>query len=143
MTYHNFKQLENIKIKLDFYKPDEKLILEILEYAENVINFLISNKKYYYSNPILKRRYLETKEEIDKRSKIEKMIIHMKMQKQQENEKKIKLMEKINKQYYKPSRKFDYDYYRKDMSKKNDTITMQKSIKKETRFEDFLYDIYS
>ena len=143
VTFHNFKQLENIKIELDFYKPDEKLILEILEYAENVINFLISTKKYYYSNPKLKRRYLETKEEIDKRSKIEKMIIHMKMQKQQENEKKIKLMEKINKQYYKPSRKFDYDYYRKDMSKKNDTITMQKSIKKETRFEDFLYDIYS
>ena len=143
VTYHNFKQLESIKIKLDFDKPDEKLILEVLEYAENVFNLLISNKKYYYSNPKLKQRYLEAKEEIDRRTKIEKMILHMRMQKEQENEKKIKLMEKINKQYYKPSRKFDYDYYRKDKNKKNGTIMMQKSIKQETRFEDFLHDIYS
>lgn len=143
VTFHNFKQLENIKIKLDLYKPDEKLILEVLEYAENVLNLLISNKKYYYSNPKLKQRYLETKEEIDRKTKIEKMILHMRMQKDQENEKKIKLMEKINKKYFKPSRKIDYDYYRKDMSKKNGTIMMQKSIKQETRFEDFLHDIYS
>ena len=143
VTSHNFKQLENIKIKLDFYKPDEKLILEVLEYAENVLNLLISNKKYYYSNPKLKQRYIETKDEIDKSSKIEKMIIHMKMQKQQEDEKKKKLMEKINKQYIKPRRKIDYEYYKKEMCKKNGTIMMQKSIKKETRFEDFLHDIYS
>jgi len=143
VTSHNFKQLENIKIKLDFYKPDEKLILEVLEYAENVLNLLISNKKYYYSNPKLKQRYIETKDEIDKSSKIEKMIIHMKMQKQQEDEKKKKLMEKINKQYIKPRRKIDYEYYKKEMCKKNGSIMMQKSIKKETRFEDFLHDIYS
>ena len=143
VTSHNFKQLENIKIKLDFYKPDEKLILEILEYAENVLNLLISNKKYYYSNPKLKQRYIETKDEIDKSSKIEKMIIHMNMQKQQEDEKKKKLMEKINKQYIKPRRKIDYEYYKKDMCKKNGKIMMQKSIKKETRFEDFFHDIYS
>ena len=143
VTFHNFKQLENIKIKLDLYKPDEKLILEILEYAENVLNLLISNKKYYYSNPKLKQKYLETKEEIDRKTKIEKMILHMRMQKDQEIEKKIKLMVKINKQYFKPSRKIDYDYYRKDMCKKNGTIMMQKSIKQETRFEDFLHDIYS
>lgn len=143
VTSHNFNQLENIKIKLDFYKPDGKLILEILEYAENVLNLLISNKKCYYSNPKLKKRYLETKEEIDKRTKIEKILINMKMQKKHEEEKKIKLMEKINKQYIKPSRRIDYDYYRKGICKKNDTIMMQKSIKKETRFEDFLHDIYS
>ena len=143
VTSHNFKQLENIKIKLDFYKPDEKLILEVLEYAENVLNLLISNKKYYYSNPKLKQRYIETKDEIDKSSKIEKMIIHMNMQKQQEDEKKKKLMEKINKQYIKPRRKIDYEYYKKEMCKKNGSIMMQKSIKKETRFEDFLHDIYS
>ena len=59
-----------------------------------------------------------------------------------EIEKREKLNEKLNKQYYKPTRKIDYDYFRKEMNKKNQPV-MNKSVKKETKFEDFFYDIDS
>ena len=144
VSLNKFKELENKKLILDFFKSDETIILEILEYAENIINLLLSQKKYYYSNPELKNKYKEIAEEMDKKTKLEKILMNIKMQKQKENEKKEKLNEKLNKIYIKQKRKYDYDYYRKEINKKKIKIMMMhKSIKNETKFEDFLYDIYS
>ena len=117
-------------------------MLDTLDSAEKLLNLLLTEKKYYYSNQKLKIIYEQATEEEDKKTKIEKMLVQIKLRKHKELEKKEKLEEKINKKYYKPTRKIDYDYYRREMNKKNKTI-VDKTIKNETKFEDFLYDIYS
>jgi hypothetical protein len=137
-----FEEMKYYKIDLNLYKEDNKMILEILVYAERILNLLISEKKYYYSNDKLKKIYLKIKEDMDKKTKMEKMMIQIKIRKEKEIEKREKLEEKINKKYYKPKRKIDYDYYRKELNKKNNSI-LNKSVKKETKFEDFFYDIDS
>ena len=63
------------------------------------------------------------------------------MQKKLEMEKVEKLKEKINKKYYKQKRKIDFDYYRKEGKNKNRSLDID--IKRQTRLEDFLYDIDS
>jgi len=142
VTSYNFEELKDDKINLNIFKEDDKIILDILLYTEKLLNYLLANKKYYYSNEKLKSLYEKAKEETDKKTKMEKMLIQIKMSKNKEIEKREKLKEKLNKQYYKPSRKIELDYYRKQMNKKSQTI-MDKSIKNETKFEDFFYDIYS
>ena len=138
----NFEEIKNKNLNIDINKIDDKNVLEVLVYAEKVLNLLLFQKKNYYSNKNLKIIYEQVKDEIDKKTKLEKMLVQIKMQKQREIEKKEKLKEKINKKYYKPKRKIDYDYYRKEIHIKNQTI-LNKSVKNETKFEDFLYDIYS
>ena len=142
VTSYNIEELKDDKINLNIFKEDDKIILDILLYTEKLLNYLLANKKYYYSNEKLKSLYEKAKEETDKKTKMEKMLIQIKMSKNKEIEKREKLKEKLNKQYYKPSRKIELDYYRKQMNKKSQTI-MDKSIKNETKFEDFFYDIYS
>ena len=141
-TLNCFEEMKYKKITFDMYQEDNKMILEILIYAEKIVNLLIEQKKYYYSNDKLKKIYENIKEEINKKTKIEKIMIQKKIRKQKEIEKREKLNEKLNKQYYKPTRKIDYDYFRKEMNKKNQPV-MNKSVKKETKFEDFFYDIDS
>ena len=78
------------KIDLNLYKEDNKMILEILVYAERILNLLISEKKYYYSNDKLKKIYLKIKEDMDKKTKMEKMMIQIKIRKEKEIEKREK-----------------------------------------------------
>ena len=138
----NFVEIKNKKLNVNINKIDDKMVLEVLDYAEKVLNLLLFQKKKYYSDKNLKIIYEQVKDEIDKKAKLDKLLMQIKMQKQREIEKKEKLKEKINKKYYKPKRKIDYDYYRKEIHIKNQTI-LNKSVKNETKFEDFLYDIYS
>ena len=138
----NFEEIKYNKLSINFYKEEDKTILDILDYAEKILNLLLAQKKYYYSDENLKKIYLKVKGEIDKKTKIEKIQMQIQLRKEKEIEKAEKLKEKINKQYYKPKRKIDYDYYRKEINKKHQKI-MNNSIKKETQFEDFFYDIYS
>ena len=142
VSINNFEELKYNNLKIDLLKEDDKMILEILDYGEKALNLLLAQKKYYFSKEKLKKIYEKCKEETDKNTKIEKIMIQIKLRKAQEIEKREKLNEKINKQYYKPKRKIDYDYYRKEMNKKIQTI-MNKSAKNETKFEDFFYDIDS
>ena len=138
----DFEEIKKNKLALNIYKNDNKMMLDTLDSAEKLLNLLLTEKKYYYSNQKLKIIYEQATEEEDKKTKIEKMLVQIKLRKHKELEKKEKLEEKINKKYYKPTRKIDYDYYRREMNKKNKTI-VDKTIKNETKFEDFLYDIYS
>ena len=140
-SYH-FEEIKEFKLDVNIYNENDKLILDILDYAEQLLNFLLAKKKYYYSNDRLKKLYEMAKDEVDKKTKIEKILIQIKLRKQKEIENREKLKEKMNKQYYKPKRKIYYDYYKKQMNKKNQSF-LEKSVKKETKFEDFLYDIYS
>ena len=115
----NFDEIKYNKLSINYYNEEDKTILNILDYAERILNLLLAEKNYYYSDDKLKKIYLKIKGEIDKKTKMEKIQIQMKFRKEKEIEKAEKLKEKINKHYYKPKRKIDFDYYRKEMNKKH------------------------
>ena len=141
VSQNKFKEIENYSLKLNSYLSDEKYILKILEYAEIVINLLLHQKQLYYSNIKLKEKYIKIDEIIDKEMKREKFFIQLKIQEKNEIEKREKAKEKINKKYFKYNRKIDYDYFRKEINKKN-KIELSKIEKREIKFEDFFYDNY-
>ena len=141
VSQNKFKEIENYSLKLNSYLSDEKYILKILEYAEIVINLLLHQKQLYYSNIKLKEKYIKIEEIIDKEIKREKFFIQLKIQEKNEIEKREKAKEKINKKYFKYNRKIDYDYFRKEINKKN-KIELSKIEKREIKFEDFFYDNY-
>ena len=67
--------------------------------------------------------------------------MQLKIEKQKQIEKQDKINEKMNKKYFKYNRRIDYDYFIKDMNKKN-KLNLNKIEVKETKFEDFFYDNY-
>ena len=140
VSQNKFKEMENYSINLNYYLTDEKNMLKILEYAELVINLLLVQKKYYYSNNKLKEKYEKIEEIVDKDIKREKFLLLLKIEEQKEIEKSEKVKEKMNKKYFKYNRKIDLDYFRRETNNKN-KINLNKIEKKETKFEDFFYDI--
>ena len=140
VSQNKFKEMEKYSINLNNYLTDEKNMLNILEYAELVINLLLVQKKHYYSNNKLKEKYEKIEEIVDKDIKREKFLILLKIEEQKEIEKSEKVKEKMKKKYFKYNRKIDLDYFRKEMNKKN-KIKLNKIEKRETKFEDFFYDI--
>ena len=141
LIMREYPELKDKKIKFNWDKGDEYNMMLIFHYAEEVINILKKEKDYYFSNKILREEYKKMLADIDKEAKKERATIKLKMQKKLEMEKIEKFKQKINKKYYKPNRKIDFDYYRKEGKNKNKSLDLD--VKREKRFEDFLYDIYS
>ena len=133
--------MKNYRFKLNYFLTDEKNMLNILQYAEIVIDLLLVEKKYYYSNQKLKKTYEKIEDIIDKEIKREKFLIQLKIQEQKDIEKNEKIKEKMKKIYFKYNRKIDFDYFRNYQNKKN-KFEKNKIDKRETKFEDFFYDIY-
>ena len=140
LSTYNCKDMNILNINV--YDMDDKMVLDILHYAENIVNLLLKQRKYYYSDNKLKKKYELIKCVVDKEILTEKLMIQMKIQKEIENAKKEKLKVKINKKYFKPKRRIDFDYYRKETHKKKQ-IFINSGVKNGTKFEDFLYDIYA
>ena len=138
---NKFKELKDVSVDIDSYLTDEENMLNILRYSESVVNLLLVEKKYYYSNDKLKNIYKKNVEIIEKEIKREKFLMQLKIEKQKQIEKQDKINEKMNKKYFKYNRRIDYDYFRKDMNKKN-KLNLNKIEVKETKFEDFFYDNY-
>ena len=133
------------QISVNFSLCDDKIMLQILSYAENIINLLLKEKKFYLKNSKLKLTYLKIKEEIEKNAKIKKIKSQIKIMEIEKMEKLKKVKEKINKKYFKPNRKIDLDYYRIVNNEKKKKLIIKEQLKnekKEIEFEDFLYDIY-
>ena len=141
VSQNKFKELKDVSVNIDSYLTDEENMLNILRYSESVVNLLLVEKKYYYSNDKLKNIYKKNVEIIEKEIKREKFLMQLKIEKQKQIEKQDKINEKMNKKYFKYNRKIDYDYFRKDMNKKN-KLNLNKIEVKETKFEDFFYDNY-
>ena len=133
--------MKNHRFKLNYFLTDEKNMLNILQYAEIVIDLLLVEKKYYYSNQKLKKTYEKIEDIIDKEIKREKFLIQLKIQEQKDIEKNEKIKEKMKKIYFKYNRKIDFDYFRNYQNKKN-KFEKNKIDKRETKFEDFFYEIY-
>ena len=138
ISQNKFDEINNYRININYHLTDEKNMLNILEYAEIVANLLLVQKKYYYSNQKLKEIYEKIEDIVDKDIKREKFMIQLKIQEQKDIEKNEKIKEKMKKIYFKQNRKIDFDYFR--IGKKN-ILNNNKIEKRETKFEDFLYDI--
>ena len=159
LLMRDYPELHGRKLILDWDKSDEYNMMLIFQYAADVIDILNKEKENYLSNKKFREEYNKIMSEMEKKVRKERAIVQVKMQKKLEMEKverlkeKIKkkkkkkkkkvekLKEKINKKYYKQKRKIDFDYYRKEGKNKNRSLDID--IKRQTRLEDFLYDIDS
>ena len=114
----NFKNIQN-KIKWKYSVSEEKMILDILEYTEKVIDFLHEEKRYYNSDEKLKNKYKLISEEIEKETKNKKLLKQLELQEQLLIARKEKIQMRLNnRNYYKPYRKVDFQFYFKEKSKK-------------------------
>lgn len=108
----------NIKIKITF--SEEKIMLDILKYTGKLINYFYEEKKHYFSDEKLKMKYKLIENKIDKETKNLKLLKQLEIQDQQLLNKKEKTLMKMNKKnYYIPYRKIDFEYYRSQLSNKN------------------------
>ena len=113
----NFKYIEN-KIKWKYSISEEKIILDILDYTEKVVNFLHEEKKYYNSDEKLKIKYKSVSDEIEKETKNKKLIKQLELQEQLLAARKEKIQRRLNnKIYYKPYRKVDFEFYLREKNK--------------------------
>ena len=141
LLMRDYSELHGRKLILDWDKSDEYNMMLIFQYAADVIDILNKEKENYLSNKKFREEYNKIMSEMEKKVRKERAIVQVKMQKKLEMEKVEKLKEKINKKYYKQKRKIDFDYYRKEGKNKNRSLDID--IKRQTRLEDFLYDIDS
>ena len=130
----NLKNIEN-KIKWKYSLTEEKMILDILEYTERVINFLHQERKYYNSDEKLRIKYKLVSDEIEKETKNKKLLKQLELQEGLLTAKKEKIQRRLNKKnYFTPYRKVDFQYYirekyknrnNKDKNEKNDDHFLQ------------------
>lgn len=114
-------------------------MLIIFQYAEDALDILNKERQFYLSKKESREIYQKIKAEFDKEAKKERLGVKIEMRKKQEEEKIELFKQKLNKKYIKKMRKIDFDYYRKLNRNKNKSLDME--IKRETKFEDFFYDI--
>ena len=127
----------NIRIKITY--SEEKIILDILKQTGKLIDFLYEEKKNYFSDEKLKMKYKLIENKIDKETKSMKLLKQLEIQDQRLFSKKEKTLMKMNKKnYYKPYRKIDFEYYRSQLNSKNNN---KKDIKidKESLSQYFFY----
>ena len=127
----------NIKIKISY--SEEKIILDILKHAGKLIDFFNEEKKNYFSDEKSKMKYKLIENKIDKEAKSMKLLKHLEIQDQRLLSKKEKTLMKMNKKnYYKPYRKIDFEYYKSQLNSKNNN---KKDIKidKENLLQYFFY----
>ena len=140
ISQNKFKKMDKFDIdQMNYNISDETIMLYILEYSESIVNLLLAEKKYYYSDNILKEKYKKIEEKNEKNMKREKFLIQVKMEEKKNIEKNNKITEKMNKIHFKHYRKIDYDYFRKELNKKKKKSL--KNVESETKFEDFFYDL--
>ena len=127
----------NIKIKISY--NEEKIILEILKHTEKLINFFYEEKKNYFSDEKSKMKYKLIVNKIDKETKGIKLLKQLEIQDQRLLNKKAKTLMKMNKKnYYKPYRKIDFEFYRSQLNSKNNKMKDIK-INKENLSQYFFY----
>ena len=127
----------NIRIKITY--SEEKIILDILKLAGKLIDFFYEEKKNYFSDEKSKMKYKLIESKIDKETKSMKLLKQLEIQDQRLLSKKEKTLMKMNKKnYYKPYRKIDFEYYRSQLNNRNNN---KKDIKidKESLSQYFFY----
>ena len=130
---------ERKKLILDFTKSDEDIMFMIFRYATNIVDELNQEKKNYYLNKKSRERYIKIKSLIEKDARRERTKVKIEMKKNEEMDKSEKLKEKLNKKYFKRLHKIDFVNLKLQKKRMNERLNLD--IKKQTKLEDFFYDI--
>ena len=141
LKLREFPELKHKNYELNFENSDEYNMFMIFQYAQDCMDIINKERDFYLSNPKTRDEYKRIKSEMDKEVRKERLAVKVEMQKKVENEKTEKFKQKLNKKYYKRSRRIDFDYFRKKNKNKNQSLDMD--IKIQTKFEDFFYDLDS
>ena len=130
--------IEN-KIKWKYSATEEKMILDILIYTEKVINYLFEERDYYNSVEKLKNKYKLIEEEVEKETKNKKLIKQLELQEKLLVARKEKIQMRLNnRNYYKPYRKVDFEYYLREKSKNKNKKIGNKKVD-DNYFQYFFY----
>ena len=141
ISQNHFKNAKNTVI-IDCFYGKEKVILDILVYADLITTLLFNEKKECYKDEMLKEKYQMFEDENEKKNKVRNFNKQIKLQKNLAEEKTKKIGRKINKVYYKPYKPIDYEHYRKEKVKKKlkkQEIENRNRLK-ENDYEYFTYD---
>ena len=143
--FYMIKQNNIIKFE-DFEKNskrDSNQLLFIMKYIEKVVQLLIDEKRKYYDNPILFRKYENLENIIKKENRKNRYQALLKIEDAKQKEKIKQIVKKINKGFYSPTRKIDYSFFSKRNKEKNkEKINIKrKSNKTQLSFQDFIYDL--
>ena len=137
---NNFVKFENFENNCKKENP----ILIIMKYIEKIVNLLIDEKKKYYDDPILYRKYKKIENKVKKDNKMERYLTILKIKEAKQKEKIKKIAEKMNKAVYLPTRQIDYSFLNKGKTinkNKNKNILSQENNNRQLSFEDFMYDL--
>ena len=147
-AFYMIKQNNFIKFE-DYEKNCEKEsnpLLIIMQYIERIVQLLIDEKKRYYENPILSRKYEKIEDVIKRENKKNKYQALLKIEDAKQKEKIKQLVTKINKGFFTPTRKIDYSLFNKRKKNTKKEIKNRKQTNNKTQelsFQDFMYDIYN
>ena len=129
--------IEN-KIRWKYSLTEERMILDILKYTEKILNFLFEEKIYYNSDEKLKMQYKLISDKIEKETKNKKLVKQLELQEQLLTQRKEKIKQRLNnRNYFKPYRKVEFEYYLRQKSKcKNKSIG---NVKKDDNHLQYLF----
>ena len=143
ILFHLVKQNNFIKFET---KSDRNInLIEIFNYIENVINLILDEKRKYLNNPMLSKIYENTENIIIKENKKLKLLGLIKKREFKQNEKIKQITERMNRQFYSPTRQIDYSFFdhlnKKEKNKELIIAKKEKSNDKPPSFEDLMYDL--
>ena len=143
ILFHLVKQNNFIKFET---KSDRNInLIEIFNYIENVINLILDEKRKYLNNPMLSKIYENIENIIIKENKKLKLLGLIKKREFKQNEKAKQITERMNRQFYSPTRQIDYSFFdHLNKKEKNKELIISKKEKSNNRppsFEDFMYDL--
>ena len=136
--FEEFKNLKFDKINnnINFFDREEKIIMNLLEYFEMNLNYLLTEKYEYNSKEGLKEIYKEAENKVRKESIYLKFLKQYKLLKKLSEEKNQKIKKRMEIRNYLPYKKVDLQYYLREKKKK------LKKINKKEEDKDELYKNY-
>ena len=119
-----FKKLKFniIEVRINYFDKEEKIILDIIEFFEINLNFLLEEKMKYISDDDLREKYITIENKVKKERRILNVIKQQKINLKLLESKKEKIEKRTNNKNYLPYKKIDYNHYlrMKNKSKKRD-----------------------
>ena len=124
-----------------FYQILKKLYINqatILRFTEKIMNYLSEEKLFYYSDDKMKMKYKLISDEIEKEAKNKKLIKQLELQEQLLTARKEKIQQRLNnRNYFKPYRKVDFEYYLKQKVKNKN-----KNIRNERKDDNYYQNLF-
>ena len=106
-----------IDFSINIYEKEEKIIMDILEFFEMNLNYLLNEKNNYNSKEDLKEKYKEAENKVKKESIYLKFLKQYQLLKKLAEEKNEKIRKRMEFPSFLPYKKVDFQYYLKNKKK--------------------------